>query len=77
MQAAGYQMLKMGAGPAAVTILAANAAAYPKSSGAAFGLGRAYSTTGETDKARKELERALALDPKNERARKALAGLTG
>jgi hypothetical protein len=75
MQAAGYQMLKMGAGPAAVMILSANAEAYPKSTGAAFGLGRAYATSGEPARARKEFERALALDPKNERARKALETL--
>ena len=72
MEAAGYQMLKMGAGASAVLILSENARAYPKSTDAAFGLGRAYATTGETAKARAEFERALALDPKNERARKAL-----
>ena len=75
MQAAGYQMLKMGAGPSAVMLLSANAGAHPKSSGAAFGLGRALASAGETAKARAELERALELDPKNERARKALAAL--
>jgi len=75
MQAAGYQMLKMGAGPAAVMILSANAEAYPKSAGAAFGLGRAWATTGETAKARVEFERVLALDPKHERAKKALEKL--
>lgn len=72
MEAVGYQMLKMGASPSALLILSANADAYPNSSGAAFGLGRAYATTGRTRQARKEFERALALDPKNERAKKAL-----
>jgi hypothetical protein len=75
MQAAGYQMLKMGASPSAIVILSANAEAYPKSTGAAFGLGRAWATAGETAKARAEFERALALDPKHERARKALEKL--
>jgi len=75
MQAAGYQMLKMGAVPSATLLLSENAASYPKSSTAAFGLGRAWATGGETAKARQEFERAIALDPKNERARKALDGL--
>ncbi|HET9794278.1 MAG TPA: tetratricopeptide repeat protein, partial [Thermoanaerobaculia bacterium] len=75
MEAAGYQMLKMGAGASAIVILSENAAAYPKSTDAAFGLGRAYATTGETAKARAEFERALALDPKNERAKNALVKL--
>ena len=75
MEAVGYQMLKMGAGASAVLVLSENAAAFPKSTGAAFGLGRAYATTGETAKARAEFERALALDPKNERAKKALEEL--
>ncbi|HET7453431.1 MAG TPA: tetratricopeptide repeat protein [Thermoanaerobaculia bacterium] len=75
MQVAGYQMLKMGAGPSAVMLLSANAGAYPKSSGAAFGLGRALAAAGEAAKARAAFERALELDPKNERARKALAAL--
>jgi hypothetical protein len=75
MQVAGYQMLKMGAVPSATLLLSENAAAYPKSSTAAFGLGRAWATGGEAAKARGEFERALALDPKNERARKALDAL--
>ena len=75
MEVVGYQMLKMGSGTSAVMILGANAEAYPKSTGAAFGLGRAYATTGEVANARAEFERAIALDPKNERAKKALAAL--
>jgi tetratricopeptide (TPR) repeat protein len=75
MEAVGYQMLKMGAGPSAVLVLSENVRAYPKSTDAAFGLGRAYATTGENAKARAEFERALTLDPKNERAKKALAAL--
>lgn len=75
MQVVGYQMLKMGTAPSALLVLSENAAAYPKSSKAAFGLGRAYATAGETARARSELERALALDPKNDRARTALGEL--
>ncbi len=75
MEVIGYQMLKMGAGPSATLVLSENAAAYPKSSTAAFGLGRACATSGEAEKARAEFERAIALDPKNERAKKALEAL--
>lgn len=75
IQAIGYQMLKSGAGPSAVLVLSANARAHPQSSSAAFGLGRACAATGQTETARKEFERALAIDPKNERARNALAAL--
>lgn len=74
-QIAGYQILKMNGVPAAVALLEANARQYPKSSGAAFGLGRAYRTAGEPAKARAEFERALKLDPNNKRAKAALEAL--
>jgi hypothetical protein len=72
MQVIGYQMLKMGDHPAAVALLTANAADYSKSSGAAFGLGRAWRETRQTAKARAAFGSALRLDPKNERALQAL-----
>ena len=72
MQVVGYQILKMGDHESAVTLLEANARDYPRSPGAAFGLGRAYATAGDVAKARAELRRALALDPKHARAARAL-----
>jgi len=75
MQAIGYQILKMGDRNSAVALLEANAAAYPNSSGAAFGLGRAYATAGRTEDARRAFRKAIDLDPKNGRAREALAAL--
>ncbi|MEZ4424342.1 MAG: hypothetical protein R3E98_13100 [Gemmatimonadota bacterium] len=71
----GYQMQKMGDTGVAVRLLEANARDHPESSPAAFALGRAYASHGMTLAARRELERALALDPGNERAREALAAL--
>lgn len=72
IQAIGYQMLKMGDSVSAVALLEANAAEHPKSSGAAFGLGRALKTAGKSAEARAAFERAVALDPKNKRAVEAL-----
>ena len=74
-QVIGYQILKMGDIPAAVQLLEANARDYPDSSGAAFGLGRAYQTATRLDKAKEEFRRALQLDPKNKRASEALKKL--
>ena len=75
VQVIGYQMLKMGDTAAAMFLLEQNAKAYPRSSGAAFGLGRAYQTAGRLTAARAEFVRALALDPANERAKTALGAL--
>jgi hypothetical protein len=73
VQAIGYQILKMDDQKSAVALLERNAQAYPNSSGAAFGLGRAYRTANRTEDAKREFTRALALDPKNDRAKKALS----
>ncbi|HXC53983.1 MAG TPA: tetratricopeptide repeat protein [Rhizomicrobium sp.] len=75
MQIAGYQILKMGDVTPAIALLEANAAAYPQSSDAQFGLGRAYNTDGQKKRARAAFERALALKPDNKRAKDALAAL--
>jgi tetratricopeptide (TPR) repeat protein len=73
IQAIGYQMLKMGDMKSAVALLQANATDYPRSSGAAFGLGRAYCGAGRREEGRAALARALELDPANARAKGALA----
>lgn len=75
-EVAGYQILKMNSPASATALLEHNAADYPKSSVAAFGLGRAYNAAGRTADAKREFERALTLDPKNERAKSALADLS-
>ena len=75
IQAIGYQMLKMGDSASAVRLLEANAAEHPKSSGAAFGLGRALRASGRAAQARAAFERAVALDPSNRRAADALREL--
>lgn len=74
-QSAGYQMLKMKQIRAAVALLETNAGDYANVASAHFGLGRAYKTAGETSKARAELQRALALDPKYTRAAEMLKSL--
>jgi len=72
----GYQMLKMGDSRAAVALLEANARDYPDAPTAAFGLGRAYETAGEKEKARAEYQRALRLKPDYKRAADALQRIT-
>ncbi len=74
-QVIGYQILKMGDRASATALLERNGAVYPRSSGAAFGLGRAYRTAERTQDAKREFQRALALDPDNKRAQSALADM--
>ena len=71
----GYQMLKMGDHAGAIVVLTMNEQDYPQSSSAAFGLGRAHATSGDTASARQAFERALRIDPDNKRAADALAAL--
>jgi hypothetical protein len=59
----GYQILKMDNIASAVTLLSLNAADYPASASAAFGLARAYRTAGDGARAHQESLRAHALDP--------------
>jgi tetratricopeptide (TPR) repeat protein len=71
----GYHILKTGEIEPAIALLQWNSADYPHSSGAAFGLGRAFATAGRAAEARAAFERALTLDPANKRARDALQEL--
>jgi tetratricopeptide (TPR) repeat protein len=75
MEVIGYQSLKMGSIASAVALLEHNRLDYPQSVGAAFGLGRAYKMDGRILPAKAEFERALALDPKHQRSRDALADI--
>jgi Tetratricopeptide repeat len=69
----GYQMLKMGSVASAVALLEDNRRDYPETAATHFGLGRAYRAAGRAAEARVEFERALSIDPRHERAQKALA----
>lgn len=71
----GYQMVKMGDSKSALELLQANANDYPRSASAQFGLGRAYSAAGDTEKAHKAFLRALAIDPNFKKATDGLNAL--
>jgi hypothetical protein len=68
----GYQMLKMGDVQTAIALLARNVRDYPAAASAAFGLGRAYRSAGELERARSQYTRALELDPTYRAAKQAL-----
>jgi tetratricopeptide (TPR) repeat protein len=59
----------------AIEVLELNARLFPASSNAHATLAEAYAAAGETKPAIQHYERSLAIDPKNERARVALAKL--
>ena len=71
----GYQMVKMSAFEGAIKLLTANAANYPKSASAEFGLGRAYKASGEPEQARIHFQKALEIDPKFKKASDGLNAL--
>ncbi len=71
-----YQCLKMGDTKSAVILAQANATDYPNDAYARFGLGRAYAASGSKTLAAREFKAALRIDPKYERASKALAELS-
>jgi hypothetical protein len=77
VEAIGYQMLKMGDHAGAICVLSLNLNDYPQSSSAAYGLGRAHLAAADTGRARIAFERAVKLDPQNQRAVQALAGIRG
>ena len=59
----------------AIEVLELNARLFPSSSAAHASLAAAYAAAGDTGRARQHYEKALALDPKNDAARRALAKL--
>ena len=71
----GYQMVKMGDFNGAIQLLAANANDYPKSASAQFGLGRAYTASGDPKKARDHFQKALEIDPNFKKATDGLNAL--
>jgi tetratricopeptide (TPR) repeat protein len=60
----------------AIEVLALNARLFPSSAAAHASLAEAYAAAGDTGLAKQHYEKALAIDPKNEAVRKALAKLT-
>lgn len=68
----GYQMAKTKDYPSSIELLRANAADYPGSASAQFGLGRALQASGDTTGATAAFQAALKLDPQ---FRKATDGL--
>ena len=71
----GYQMAKMKDFNAAIELLAANAADYPSSASAQFGLGRAYRAAGDAEQAKQHFGRALRIDPNFKKASQGLDAL--
>jgi tetratricopeptide (TPR) repeat protein len=71
----GYQMAKMGDYHAAIELLRANAADYPRSSSAQYGLGRAYKAAGDLEHARAAFQKALQIDPAFKKASDGLNAL--
>ncbi|HKE37762.1 MAG TPA: tetratricopeptide repeat protein [Candidatus Baltobacteraceae bacterium] len=71
----GYQILKMGHPETAVALLRQNVTDHPNSARAHFGLGRALVVAGDKAAAKEQFELALRIDPKYDRAQKALSDL--
>ncbi len=71
----GYQMVKMSDYQGATELLAANAADYPHSASAQFGLGRAYKAAGDPEKAREHFKKAMEIDPGFKKAKDGLNAL--
>jgi hypothetical protein len=71
----GYQMVKMGDVDGAIKLLIANAADYPKSASAQFGLGRAYKAAGDFKNARTHFQKALEIDSNFKKASDGLKAL--
>jgi tetratricopeptide (TPR) repeat protein len=61
----------------AIEVLALNARLFPHSASAYAALGAAYAAAGKLRLARQQYEKSLAIDPRNESARAALAKLRG
>jgi len=71
----GYQMAKMGDYKGAIELLKANAADYPQSASAEYGLGRAYKAASDMESAKAAFRRALQIDPTFKKASEGLNAL--
>ena len=77
LSALGSELLRQGRPGAAIAVLQLNTADHPGSSDAFDSLGEAYMEAGRREDAIRSYERALALDPANENARRMLEKLRG
>lgn len=71
----GYQMAKTKDFNSSIALLKANAADYPASASAQFGVGRALQAAGKTDDAAQAFHAALGIDPKFQKATDGLNAL--
>jgi len=71
----GYQMAKTKDYPSSIELLRANAADYPNSASAQFGLGRALQASGDSVGATKAFQDALKIDPQFKKATDGLNAL--
>ena len=75
MDFVGYQMAKTKDFSASVELLQANAADYPESASAQFGIGRALQAAGDKEGAAQAFRKALELDPRFNKATDGLNAL--
>ena len=71
----GYQMAKTKDYPSSIELLRENAADYPNSASAQFGLGRALQASGDSEGAAKAFQQALKIDPQFKKATDGLNAL--
>lgn len=71
----GYQMAKMADYKGAIVLLNANAADYPQSASAQYGIGRVYKAAGDLEDARASFLRTLQIDPTFKKASDGLNAL--
>ncbi|UNY97410.1 serine hydrolase [Zhouia spongiae] len=77
MNAKGYEMIKRGFYEKAIGLFQLEVLAFPESYDAYDSLGEAYMMNGDTEKAIKNYEKSLALNPENDNAKEKLEMLEG
>ncbi|MEO8398679.1 MAG: tetratricopeptide repeat protein [Ignavibacteriaceae bacterium] len=71
----GYELLKNGNTDEAIKIFELNVESFPESANVYDSLGEAYIVKGDKENAKKNYEKSLKLNPKNENAKKMLEEL--
>ena len=77
LNALGYRLLRRKQVNEAIEVLKLNVEAYPQSANVYDSLGEAYLVRGDKEKAIENYQKALAIDPATESAKRALKILTG
>jgi len=77
MNGFGYRLLRKKQVNEAIEVLKLNVEAYPQSANVYDSLGEAYMVSGNKEKAIENYQKALAIDPTSESAKRALKTLTG